>query len=103
MGVERVVLEDHGDVSLARLLRGDVLSGEVNGARCGRIQAGYEAQEGGFSAARGADEGNEGSFRHGKVGGVEDGAMAIGFAQAADLEKGIVLGSHCASFLSRVE
>ena len=59
VGVEGVVLEDHGDVAVLRGQVVDDLAGEGDGARGGLLQAGDEAQGGGLAAARGADQDEE--------------------------------------------
>ena len=54
--VERVVLEDHGDVAVTRGDVGDVLVADVDGAVGDVFQAGEHAQRGGLTAAGRSDE-----------------------------------------------
>src|SRR4051812_45286105 len=57
--VQRVVLEDHRDVALARLQARDVALADVHAARGGLLDAGDEAQQGRLATARRADEDHE--------------------------------------------
>jgi hypothetical protein len=61
---EGVVLEDEADAALAGRGVGDVLAVEVDAAAAvgiGVFEAGHDAQEGGFAATGGAEEGDEGA------------------------------------------
>jgi hypothetical protein len=78
VGVERVALEDHRDVALARLEVGDVALAEVDGAAADLLEAGEQAQQGGLAAAARADE-------HGEAAGGDehvDAAEHLGGAEA---------------------
>jgi len=54
--VERVVLEDHGDVALLRREVGDIALADANHAIADALEAGHESQHGRFAAARRAHE-----------------------------------------------
>ena len=57
--VERVVLEDHGDVAVARRQMGDVLAGDRDRPRGRRLEPGDQAQRRGLAAARRPHEDHE--------------------------------------------
>ena len=59
MGVERVVLEHHGDVALGRFQIVDALVADQQVAAGDFFQASNHAQQRGFAAARGAHEHHE--------------------------------------------
>src|SRR6056297_47879 len=59
MRVERVVLEDHGNVAIHRLKIVGTLPADAQLALGDRLQPGHHAQEGGLAAARGADDDDE--------------------------------------------
>ena len=84
--VERVALEDHRQVALGRRFVGDVASFEVDGAGGGRLEAGDQAQERRFAAARGADEDDELALLDFKIDAFDDARFAKGFFDAAQLQ-----------------
>jgi hypothetical protein len=59
MGVERVVLEHHGGVALARPGMGHVAPGDGDAPRCHRLEPRKHPQRGSLSAARGPDKDEE--------------------------------------------
>lgn len=58
VGVERIVLKDHADVALAGILVGYVGPVEGKPPRTRGEEAGQQVQEGGFTAAAGAQQGH---------------------------------------------
>ena len=80
MRVERVVLEDHGDVAVARREIGDVAPADEDLARRGRLQPGEDLEHRRLAAAGRADEHDE--LAVGDVEGeiLEDGEAAVGLA-----------------------
>ena len=59
MGVERVVLEDHRDVTVLRRQRVDDLAADPNGPVRDRLEAGDHPQRSRLAAAGRADEDDE--------------------------------------------
>ena len=59
MRVQRVVLEDHRDVALFRLLTGDVAVADEDASAVDIFEPGEHAQGGRLSAAGGSDEDEE--------------------------------------------
>ena len=59
MRVERVVLEDHGDVAVLRRDVGHVALADEDAPLVDLLEAGEHAQGGGLSASGGADEDEE--------------------------------------------
>jgi hypothetical protein len=85
MRIERIGLEHHGDAALGR---GDVIDGlaaDRHFTARDVLEPGDHAQEGGFSAARGADEDDEFSGLDLEIHPMHDLEGAIGFADIAQL------------------
>ena len=59
VGVESIVLENHGDVTVTRCNVGNVLVSDENGTVSNVFQTGQHAQRGGFTTAGRADEDEE--------------------------------------------
>ena len=59
MRVQSVVLEDHCDVAVLRLHRGDIIATDEDAALVDLFQAGQHAQSRGLTAARRANEHQE--------------------------------------------
>lgn len=93
MRVERVRLEDHGDIPILRLEIVDQLP--VDGERTGGdlFKTRDHAQQRGLSAAGWADENDEFAIGNGKIDAVQDGMVTVGFGDAIKLD-----GSHGLSF-----
>jgi hypothetical protein len=88
VGVERVALEDHRDVALARLEVGDLALAEVDGAGADLLEAGEQAQQGGLAAAARADQHGEAAALGAEVDAPEDGLTTEFFVDAFELEPG---------------
>ena len=80
MGIERIVLEHHGDVALGRFQVIDHTRANRNLAVADFFQPGDHAQQGGFAAARGADDDDEFAVGYLGVDPVDD--LVGGFARA---------------------
>jgi hypothetical protein len=76
VGVEGMVLEDHGDIAVPRGEVVDDLAGEGDGARVGLLESADEPQGGGLAATRGADEDEEFPVVY-EEGGVVHGAKRL--------------------------
>ena len=64
MGVKRIGLEHHGDLAIRRGHVGDIAAIDADGAGAGILQPGNQPQQGGFAAARGAEQGAELALFH---------------------------------------
>ncbi|TPW03287.1 MAG: phenol hydroxylase, partial [bacterium] len=71
VGIERVGLEDHGDVPVFRRHVVDHPSADPDGAARDYLQAGHHAQERRLAAARWADQHDEFLVVHGERGGID--------------------------------
>ena len=88
IGVERVVLEHHGDVAVARPRPGHVLAADLDLA-CARIlQPGNRAQQRGLAAARRPDEHGELARRHVEVDALHGMEGTVVLVKIGDLEIG---------------
>ena len=84
--VQGVALEDHRQVALGGRFVGDVASFEVDGAGGRRLEAGDQAQQRRFAAARGADEDDELALLDFEIDALDDALFAEGFFDAAQLQ-----------------
>ena len=94
--VERVGLEDHREAALGfrDAVDAAALDQDVAGSRV--VEAGDQAQQGGFAAAGGSDEDDELAIGDLQVDAVDHGHLAEGFADAGELE------GRCCGHLSPV-
>ncbi len=96
--VERVVLEHHGDVAIARAHMVHHAPADLDGAFLGFLQPGDGAQQGALAAARRPDQHGELAGRHFQVDAAHGRDMAVALVQAGDLQ----IGHDSASRLSGV-
>ncbi|MNT67085.1 hypothetical protein D3C72_2052020 [compost metagenome] len=88
MRVQRVALEHHGEVALARGLVGDVAAVEHERAAVDILQPRDQAQQRGLAAARGADEDDELALLDGEVDALDGAVLTKEFLDAAQLKVG---------------
>ena len=91
VGIERVVLEHHGDVALGGLEPGHLARADVDLAGGRGLEAGDEPQQGRLAAAGGADDHGELAVLDAEIDAVEGGkAVGVGLLQPAqhDLRHG---------------
>ena len=81
--VERIVLEDHGDVALGRLEVGDVAVVEDDGAVAQPLQPGDAGERGALAAAGRPQQGQELAVGDRDVETVDGGDVAIALGQLA--------------------
>src|SRR5690606_24113099 len=87
VGIERIVLEHHGDVALGGLKVVDHPAADGDLARGDGFQARHHAHQGRFAAARRPDDHDEFAVLHFHVDAVDDGhATGVGFAHIAKTE-----------------
>ena len=86
MRIERIGLEHHGDAAVGRVDGGDVAAADRDGAAAGLLEAGDQAQQGRFSAARRADEHDELAIGDRQVDAMDDMDIAEGFADALEFQ-----------------
>src|SRR5471032_1304192 len=86
--VQGIGLEHHCQVTLGRADFGDVAAIEFDGAAADFFQAGDQAQQGGFAAARRADEDHEFLVVHFQVDALDDGEAFEAFLQILDFQVG---------------
>ena len=91
VGVERIVLEDHGDVAVFRRDIVDAFAADADLARCDVFQPGDHAQCGALAAARGADEHDEFVVGYVEVDAAHGLGAVEGLAQGAERNVGHLL------------
>ena len=64
MGIERVVLEDHCDITLLRGQVGDIAIADADDAVGDALEAGHQSENGRLAATRRADEDEELAIRY---------------------------------------
>jgi hypothetical protein len=84
--VERVVLEHHRDVPVARVDVGHVAVADADGSAVDRLEAGEHAQRGGLAAAGRADQDEELAVADLEVERVDRGAVEAGVATGGSVE-----------------
>ena len=89
VGIERVRLEHHGDVPIARLQPRHLAITEIDRALIGDLQPGEETQKGGLPAAARPDEHREGALRDGEADALQDLGLTESFEEPRDGD-----GSH---------
>ena len=96
-GIERVVLEHHGDVAIRGIELVDDRAADRDLARRDVLQAGDHAQQRALAAARGADEDDELAVGDVEVDAVHDRDLAIRLADPVETDPGHCsrLSSHC--------
>jgi hypothetical protein len=87
VGVERVVLEDHGDPALAGAQAIDAASSDRHPAAGLALQARDEAKNGGFPATRGPDERRKHAGANGQVDAVDRRRVAVSFGHTSEFER----------------
>ena len=88
MRVERVVLEDHGDVAILRRIEIDHLVADADLAGGDILEAGHHAQQRRFAAAGRADQRDELAVLDVDIDAVQDLGVTEGFAQILDDDAG---------------
>lgn len=88
MWVKGVTLEHHGDVAVAGWCVCHVAGADEYGAFVGFFQACDGAEQGGFAAARRADEHGQFAVVHVEIDAAEDGCLAECFPDAAKGQRG---------------
>jgi hypothetical protein len=86
--VQGVALEHHGHVAIPRVGGGDVAIPDMHGALGGDLEPRDAAQQGGLSAAGGADEDDELSVGDVQVDALEDAGGAEGLGDAGEVQCG---------------
>ena len=84
--IERVELEDHGDVALLRRQVVHALPRNDDVARRGAFEAGDHAQRRRLAAARRAEQANDFAGRHGQVGVLDGDKCAELLGEFADFD-----------------
>ncbi len=87
MRVERVGLENHGDVAIARGPGRDILAADNDLAAIGVVEAGDDAQERALAAAGRPDEGDEFASLGLEADTLQNAVAAIGLVDVAKAER----------------
>src|SRR5688572_1825516 len=82
--IERVALEHHGDIALARVERGDIAAVHVHGAGIGALEARDDAERRRLARPGGAEQRKEFSRRHFEVDSRERGHAAMALDDAGE-------------------
>ena len=86
IGIERVVLEHHGDVAVAGPRPRDILAADLDRAVARLLKPGDGAQQGGLAAARRTDQHGEFARWHLEVDALDGMEGAVVLVKSGDLE-----------------
>ncbi|MNV67920.1 hypothetical protein D3C71_1607410 [compost metagenome] len=92
MRVQRIALEHHRQVALARGLVGDVAAVQHQGAAVDIFEPRNQPQQRGLATARGADEDDELALLDGEVDALDGAMLTKEFLDAAQLKVGHGIG-----------
>ena len=87
MRIERVILEHHGDVALARRELVDHAPADMDFAVADRLQPRHHAQQRGFAATGGPDQRDELAVAHVDRDAMEDFDRPVGLAHVDNLDR----------------
>ena len=71
MGIERIALEHHGDVAVARLQARHVAAADQHPPGSRRLETGKDPERRGLAATRRSEERQEGTVRHVEIEGTQ--------------------------------